>query len=259
MAYTGERLDVGATLQRLNEAADEQGFDRFTLVEQAGTIIPYFTRKAKKEGAPRIYISTGMHGDEPAGPLAILDLLETGQFCDAIDWTLFPMLNPAGLKTNQRENHQGIDLNRDYKEPETKEVQAHIEVIEQSDPWDLALIVHEDWESEGYYLYDLPTELTQGWAPKVIESVSRVCPIDLGEQIDEMSAKNGIISPDMDNIDTEPKLMGSWPEAIYLLNEEKIHGTYTLESPSSYDLRTRMDAHKAAIRTCIDLLLSTKP
>ena len=199
-----------------------------------------------------------MHGDEPSGPLAVLDLLEEGQLCTDIDWTLFPILNPAGLKRNQRENHEGIDLNRDYKQPGTKEVKAHVEVIEQSAPWDLALIIHEDWESEGYYLYDLPTELTEGWAPKIIEGVSRVCPIDLSEEIDEMKATGGIISPRFEDIDTDPKLMGHWPEAIYLYLEGKIRGTYTFESPSSYDLITRIQAHKAAILSSVDLLLASK-
>lgn len=258
MAYTGETIDVDATLQRLNKAASERGFDCFPLVEQDGTVLPYFTRAATAASAPRIYISTGMHGDEPAGPLAVLDLLESDLLCLDIDWTIFPMLNPAGLRRNKRENHQGVDLNRDYKEPSTKEVQAHVEVIEQSDPWDLALIVHEDWESEGYYLYDLPTELTDGWAPKIIEAVSRVCPIDLSETIDEMSAKEGIIAPRLEDIDTEPKLMGTWPEAIYMHLEDKIRGTYTLEAPSSFDLITRVQAHKAAILASVDLLLASR-
>ena len=141
MAYTGETIDVTSTLQRLDQSARQQGFDCFTLVEQAGTIIPYYTRKAETDSAPRIYVSTGMHGDEPAGPLAVLDLLEGEQLCRDIDWTLFPMLNPAGLKLNQRENHEGADLNRDYKEPATKEVQAHTEFIHGSEPWDLGVVV----------------------------------------------------------------------------------------------------------------------
>ena len=149
-------------------------------------------------------------------------------------------------------------LNRDYKDPETKGVKAHSDMIEKAQPWDLALIVHEDWESEGYYLYDLPTSLTEGWAPKIIEAVNRVCPIDLSESIDEMKAKGGIISPRFEDIDTDPKLMGHWPEAIYMHMAEKIRGTYTVEAPSSFDLITRIQAHKAAILTSVDLLLATQ-
>ncbi|MDG2168391.1 MAG: M14 family metallocarboxypeptidase [Opitutales bacterium] len=258
MAYTGETIDVDATLQRLNKAASERGFDCFSLVEQDGTVVPYFTRAAKTESAPRIYLSAGMHGDEPASPLSVLDLLENDLLGMGVDWTIFPMLNPAGFRINQRENHQGVDLNREYKAPTTKEVKAHVEVIEQSEPWDLALIIHEDWESEGYYLYDLPTELTDGWAPRIIEAVSRVCPIDLSDSIDEMSAKGGIIAPRLEDIDTEPKLMGHWPEPIFMHAEGKIRGTYTFESPSSFDFTTRIQAHNAAILASVELLLGSK-
>jgi murein peptide amidase A len=258
MSYIGQTLEVSTTLQRLNRAAHQQGFSAETLVEQVGTIIPVFRRSAKRPNSPRVYISTGIHGDEPAGPLTILDLLETEQFSQDIDWTLFPMLNPAGLRLNQRGNHEGIDLNRDYKTRETKEVRAHTHYIESSKPWDLALAIHEDWESEGFYLYDLPTELTNGWAQTIIESVSKVCPIDLGEHIDEMSALGGIISPDFETVLDHSKLAGHWPEPIYLHMTHKTRGTFTFETPSAYDLPTRIDASKIAILSCIDLILRSQ-
>ena len=256
MSYKGETLDVSTTLQRLSRAAHYHGFTTEALVEQSGTIVPIFSRRPDRPSSPRVYISTGVHGDEPAGPLAILDLLETEQFSPDIDWTLFPMLNPAGLRLNQRENHQGIDLNRDYKTRESKEVQAHTDYIEESEPWDLALSVHEDWESEGFYLYDLPTELTTGWSRTVIENVGRVCPIDFGNEIDEMKAQGGVISPDLDSVVDDPKLAGHWPEPIYLHMTRKIRGTFTFEAPSCYDLPTRIGALNTAILSSIDLLRS---
>lgn len=258
MAYTGATLNVSDTLQRLDRAARNLGFEGHPLIEQEGIVIPYYTRTSQTNKAPSVYLSSGMHGDEPAGPLALLDLLEEDRFDPGIDWTVFPMLNPAGLKRNQRENHEGIDLNRDYKDPQSKEAKAHIEMIEQSTPWDLALIIHEDWESEGYYLYDLPSELTDGWATQIIEAVSQVCPIDLSDTIDEMSAVNGIIAPRFEDVDTDPKLMGHWPEAILLHMANKIRGTYTFEAPSCYDLHTRILAHKTAILSSIDLLKATQ-
>ena len=80
MPYTGETLDVSATLQRLHKAAIDHGFTCEPLVEQNGTIIPVFYKAPSEPDALRVYISTGIHGDEPAGPLCILDLLEREQF-----------------------------------------------------------------------------------------------------------------------------------------------------------------------------------
>ncbi|MCZ6801249.1 MAG: hypothetical protein O7F12_12260, partial [Nitrospirae bacterium] len=155
---------------------------------------------------------------------------------------------------NQRENHMGIDLNRDYLNPATKEVIAHINYIEEQEPWDLSLIIHEDWESDGFYLYDKPTDLTDGWAKTIVERVRKVCPIDLSEAIDKMSSSEGIISPRFENIKEDPKLKGQWPEAIYLFMTEKVRGSFTFEAPSSYDMPTRIKALETAILTSVELL-----
>lgn len=258
MSYTGNTLDVSKTLQRIHTAATRNRFVADALVEQQGTVIPVYTRAAHAGGGPRVYLSTGMHGDEPAGPLAVLDLLETESLAEEVDWTLFPMMNPYGLRLNQRENREGIDLNRDYKQPRSKEIAAHMEYIGRSDPWDLSLTIHEDWESEGFYLYDAPTDLTRGWAPKIIEAVSAVCPIDRNPQIDEMPAKDGIISPNIQDRVIDPKLKGQLPEALYLAMEAKVRGTFTFEAPSAYDLQTRISAHKTAIQKSLDLLKAAK-
>jgi murein peptide amidase A len=258
MAYTGVTLDVPETLNRLYDAAKGNGFTTRALVEQAGTIIPLFTKSAENTDAPRVYISTGVHGDEPAGPLAVLDLLESQQFCASIDWTLFPMMNPAGLRLNQRENDEGVDLNRDYTNPISREIKAHLEFIEKSEPWDLAMLVHEDWESEGFYLYDKPTALTHDWAEKIINAVSRNCPIDRNSMIDGMKAEDGIIRPSFADVDLDPKLRGQYPEAIYMVKAGKALGSFTLEAPSAYDLTTRMNALKTAILTGITLLKQSR-
>lgn len=254
MPYTGETLDVNTTLQRLHKAATDHGFTCEPLVEQAGTIIPLFSKAADRPNPPRVYISTGMHGDEPAGPLCVLDMLEREQFSQEIDWTIFPMMNPAGLRLNQRENHKGVDLNRDYSAPETKEVRAHVAYIENSEPWDLALMLHEDWESDGFYLYDKFTDLTEDWAKTIIESVGRVCPIDLNDTIDEMSASDGVISPKNIDVNEDPKLKGRFPEAIYLHLSGKTGGTYTFEAPSAFDLPTRIEALQTAISSSVELM-----
>lgn len=254
MPYNGETLDVNSTLLRLNQAARSSGFAAESLFEQDGFIVPVFTRPAFDKEAPRVYISTGMHGDEPAGPLTVLDLLERDQLCRNLDWTVIPMFNPAGLKRNQRENHQGVDLNRDYRTPTTQEVVSHQTFIENAKRWDLALVVHEDWGSDGFYLYDVPTALTRGWSKSIIETVRAVCPIDLSSAIDEMPAQGGIITPNFALIDEDPKLSGQWAETIYLHMAKKIRGTYTFEAPSSYDLPTRIQALKTAILKSVELL-----
>jgi len=66
---------------------------------------------------PCVYISTGIHGDEPAGPLAARQLLEENNWPPDVSLWLCPCLNPTGLALNRRENDQGTDLNRQYLMP----------------------------------------------------------------------------------------------------------------------------------------------
>ncbi len=74
----------------------------------------------------RIYISTGIHGDEPAGPLAALRLIQENHWPENAEIFLLPCLNPIGFTLNRRENANGIDLNRDYRNPKSAEVlRAH--------------------------------------------------------------------------------------------------------------------------------------
>lgn len=199
---------------------------------------------------PRIYLSSGMHGDEPAPPLTLLALLEAGFFDDRATWFLCPLLNPTGLVRGTRENAGGLDLNRDFLDLRAAETRAHIAWLQRQPPFDLTLCIHEDWESTGYYLYELNPEQRPSLADAILAAVRAGCPIDEASIIDgRPTAATGIIRP----ID-DPLLRETWPEAIYL----RAHHTtmsYTLESPSAFPLAQRIAAHRAAIETAINQLV----
>lgn len=194
---------------------------------------------------PRIYLSAGIHGDEPAAPLALASLLESGEFDDRATWFLCPMLNPEGTARGTRENAQGLDLNRDYRHLESSEIRAHVRWLERQPNFDLAICVHEDWESTGFYLYELNLDRRPSLAEPMIAAVRAVCPIDLSSLIEGREAKGGIIRPLLDPLARE-----KWPESIYL----QAHHTrlsYTVEAPSALALEVRVAALKAALRTAI--------
>src|SRR5207237_8762818 len=79
----------------------------------------------------RVYLSSGMHGDEPAGPLAVLELLRDNPWPKDLELWLCPCLNPSGFSLNRRENEAGIDLNRDYRRIQTAEIRAHISWLQE--------------------------------------------------------------------------------------------------------------------------------
>ena len=205
--------------------------------------------KRTKGVRPRIYISSGVHGDEPAPPLALLHLLESGCFEAEVDWFLVPMLNPSGFRKSHRTNTSGTDLNRDYQNPVSTEVISHVSWLERQPRFDLALCVHEDWESTGFYLYELNPQKSPSLGPAIREAASRQMPIDSSEIIDGRPIDDvGIIRPESD-----PKLRDQWPEAIYL-REHHTDLCFTFETSSAFPLHQRIDTHGGAIRCAINLL-----
>jgi predicted deacylase len=194
----------------------------------------------------RIYISTGIHGDEPAGPLATLRLLNENNWPTDAELWLLPCLNPTGFILNSRENDGRKDLNRDYRNTVTSEVAAHIAWLERQPKFDLYLCLHEDWESHGFYLYEQNPDNKISLAKKMVEAVQKVCPIDLSEIIEDRAAQDGIIRPNIN-----PQERPDWPEALYLISHKSRQG-YTLEAPSDFPLATRVDALVAAVKTAVD-------
>jgi hypothetical protein len=238
--------DVAARFRLAGRAA---GFR----VEQYGEIdgFPLIALTKRAPGnRPRIYLSAGMHGDEPAPPLTLLALLETGFFDDRATWFICPVLNPTGLVRGTRENASGLDLNRDFLDVRATETRAHIGWLQRQPPFHLTLCIHEDWESTGYYLYELNPHQRPSLADPILDAVRECCPIDEAPVIDgRTTAAKGIIRP----VD-DPLLRETWPEAIYL----RAHHTtisYTLESPSAFPLEHRIKAHRVAITSATTRLI----
>jgi hypothetical protein len=241
--------NVPALAAQLADAGRAAGFRVETYGEVEGCPLLALTRRTPGP-RPRIYLSAGMHGDEPAPPLALLELLRRGEFDQRATWFLCPLLNPAGLTRGTRENAGGLDLNRDYRRLRSAEIQAHAAWLRRQPNFDLTLCVHEDWESTGFYLYELNSHGRPTLADAIVTAVSRVFPIDLSPQIDGRDAHGGIIRPTGD-----PSLREDWPEALYLRAHHSTLG-YTLETASALPLDQRIDAHGVAIRTAIAGLLA---
>ncbi len=247
--YAGERLDVASLIGRMRAAADAHGWRCDALDPDATLTQPVMVRvPAGDAGAgnvPRVYLSAGIHGDEPAGPLAMCRLIEDNAWPANMALWMCPLLNPAGFSLNRRENAQGIDLNRDYLHLQSEEVRSHIAWLEQQPTFDLALCLHEDWESHGFYLYELNPDQRPSLAQQIIQSVSKVCPIDQSPEIEGRPASGGIIRPSSD-----PLSRPQWPEAFWLMRH-KARLSYTLEAPSDWPLEVRVGALMKAVKAVL--------
>lgn len=244
--YHGETIDIRAVLREVQAAAQAHGWTSEAFYKTGDMELFSLHRPSRiTHQASRVYISTGIHGDEPAGPLAALHLLRENQWPENLEAWLCPCLNPTGFVLNTRENDARKDLNRDYRHLETGEVAAHVRWLKQQPDFEVTFCLHEDWESQGFYVYELNPDHQPSLAGKLVEAVARVCPIDLSPVIEGREAKGGIINPALD-----PASRPQWPEAFWLL-QNKTRQSYTLEAPSDFPVSTRVDALVAGVNAAL--------
>jgi len=240
-------------LERFKERACRLGGEVSWLEpgEPAGRPFVHFPAEP---GAPRLYISAGIHGDEPAGPVACQVLLEERELFPGVEVFMFPCLCPEALKAGKRENPRGIDLNRNYGpcQDNDADVRAHLAVLRQLPRMNAALCLHEDWEAEGVYLYEIGEADSRLCGRDILRAMSPFLPVETAPVIDGFEADRGIILRRDQDYNRE-----DWPEAIYLLRN-LTKKCFTIETPSSQDLFCRVQAHVAAVREVVRQLKALK-
>jgi protein MpaA len=227
-------MDVRGFLDDFAVAAAAQGFERVAVGQSAGGPLWAFGKVVADR--PIVYLSAGIHGDEPAGPEALRRLLDAGVFDGRASWWLCPVLNPWGLANGHRGNVDGHDLNRDYLARATREVAQHAGWLESLAVPELFLSLHEDWETSGFYLYEINTSGNESFARKVIAAVAPIFPPEPEATIDDhpVTAPGWIYHP------ADPDIPGDWPEAIFIA-KRGCPLSFTFETPSSakWDDRVR--------------------
>lgn len=185
-------------------------------------------RRQSENPARRLYVSAGIHGDEHAGPYAALKLIEEDSALRDMEIFLFPVLNPSGLENDTRENAEGVDLNRDYRNPKCRETIDHIGVLKTLPSFAANICLHEDWETGGFYFYELNPFGGPAHANEIFQAMSRHLPAETAPLIDGFEAVAGVISRALG-----PEIFErlDWPESLYLATHHTQLG-YTLETPS---------------------------
>jgi hypothetical protein len=243
--YKGETIDIAGVLRDIDGLALRTGWAPDPIVVSETLTVPAY-HKPSRSGRKHVYISAGIHGDEPATPLAARKLFQEHRWPDHLNLWIIPCLNPLGFTLNCRENEAGIDLNRDYLARKSELTRAHTAWLDERPPFTLGLCLHEDWESAGFYVYELNPDLQPSLADAIIHAVQQVCPIDPASEIEGRQARNGVICANPD-LTKRP----DWPEAFYLIHH-KTRLNYTLEAPSDFLLPTRIHALSAGVRAVLE-------
>ena len=246
-ASTRRAFELDGFREALAKEAGRQGMRKVVLGEPGGEALEVWEKEGWSPTAKRILVSSGVHGDEPAGCLGMLEWLRTEWLPEAFAWTLLPAANPSGLRLGTRHNAAGVDLNRDFRRVRTEEVRllrAHLAGL--AGGIHLHLSLHEDWETSGFYCYQINTSGHPACARTVLQAAGDEMPLEQSLWVDgHRLSEPGLIHHEA--IPDEPE---GWPEAIWVARTFAAL-SFTFETPSTHHLEARVRTHAAALRAAV--------
>ena len=238
-----EGHDLGRLTRRL-EALDLADME----MDTAGFVGDYPIYCIRLGGDPRgrkrVLLSAGVHGDEPAGPEAVLAFLERNPayLLRHFTFLILPCVNPFGYVHNRRENREGEDINRSFSEAGVREGEI-VRRILKGKRFDLYVDFHEDWEATGFYLYEGRRD--ERWAgPAIVREVEKVGAIDPDgeEEENDLPISRGVY-----------KVSPSWGTGGIVPYVYHYHADHVLifETPTAWPMAQRTAAHLAGLDTAL--------
>ncbi len=198
---------------------------------------------------PGLYVSAGIHGDEPAGTEALIEWAEAETpFLRHQSALIFPCLNPWGLLWNNRFDSKGKDLNRQYHSSRIPQITAHKRILT-GHSFAVALTLHEDYDARGVYVYEIARR-KPFLGEQVLAAAARHLPIEPRSRIEGRRCHKGVIRRDI-----TPEAMTLHPEALLLHFHHSLR-TLTLETPSECSIHDRVESQIAVLRKIQSLLTS---
>lgn len=222
---------------------------RMTKFSEAGGYALYCLKSpahiATRE-VPAIYLSAGIHGDEPAATEGLLRWAQKNvSRLQRLNLLIFPCLNPWGLTGNSRLDADGRDLNRSFHNDAIPQIAAQKKIMGKR-RFDLALNLHEDYDAIGLYGYEVPGPKPH-WGEQILRAASRYLPLDNRRHIEGRAATRGVVRRAI-KLDSMP----DWPEA-FVLHLAHSRRVFTFETPSEFHLDDRVQAQAAIITESVRL------
>ena len=209
-----------------------------------GRTLPRY-RWSDPSGKPvyRIGIFAGIHGDEPSGVVAALQILQhlsqeahLGRFHEIY---VYPVCNPWGFDTNRREGESSKDLNRCFWAEAELQEEVEVRLIEKelrAKAFDGIIALHTDDTSEGIYGYVNGSTLTRHLLEPALHAASSILPRDIRPEIDTHQADRSIITGGYKGILSAPP--DQHPKPVEIVFETPHHAPFGLQ----------VDAHLAALK-----------
>jgi murein peptide amidase A len=191
----------------------------------------------------RIGCFAGIHGDEPAGTVALLefmaDLITRPTLAQGYELFLYPLCNPVGFAQGTRLSGRGKDLNREFwkqsREPEVLLLEQEI----RSRNFQGLVSLHSDDTSNGMYGFVRGAVLTRDLLEPALRAAQQVLPRNTLPVIDGFPAIDGIITECYQGVLTSPPELDPAPFEIIL------------ESPQHAPLPDQARAFQLALESII--------
>lgn len=222
-------LQVGTTAHSLR--ADSAGF--WKVGEERYWLPRLIFRGGNETGEPiiRLAVFAGLHGDEPAGVHALVDLLrelEANPFVGrAYRIHIYPLCNPTGYEDGTRHSRSGRDLNREFwrgsLEPEVGIIERELLL----NKFHGIISLHSDDTSDGLYGFVRGATLTEHLLKPALAAAEAALPVNPANIIDGFHAVEGIIRSAYDGILTAPP--GSSPAPFEIILESPHHTPMDLQ------------------------------
>lgn len=154
---------------------------------------------ARVNGLPliRIGLFAGVHGDEPAGCVALWrwaqELRSDPRRAAGYHLMIYPECNPTGLEDGTRHNRAGLDLNREFwrgsEQPEVRILETEL----RRHRFEGIVTLHADDTCDGLYGYAHGSVLNEALLEPALAAAAAVLPRDARARIDGFAARSGII------------------------------------------------------------------
>jgi protein MpaA len=216
-------------------------------------------------GGANVLISAGVHGDEPAGVYAAVDLLRAGITSQAerVNTYVLPCVNPSGFEVDTLETMIGGNLNRSFHlETALAENREILNWLDRAGiAFDLAMDLHEivpNYVGEGFveadnprgcYLYEWREEREGRIGRKLLAAVKPKTGICNWSTIYQDVSDRGLISYPEGERNPVYALRTTFD--AYLISRHAKH-TFTTETPTVWPLEKRIRVQSAWVRRAIE-------
>ena len=207
--------------------------------------LPRFVFQRTRTAKPRIKVAifAGVHGDEPAGVLGLIELVralharpEMGR--DYQLW-LYPLCNPGGYVDGTRKSRFGKDLNREFwrnsSEPEVRLIEEEL----RRENFQGIISLHSDDTSDGVYGFAGSATLNEHLLRPALAAAQNALPRNDAARIDGFHAEGGVIHSAYDGTLSAPP--GGAPAPFEIV----------LETPQRASLRLQRHAFLFALHAIL--------